>query len=159
MSKQAMEMALEALNQYVGVVESVNDPESFDIKVNDAGKPARDAISALKEAIKQHDAEPVGEVSGNRVVWSTKVIPADGSKLYLSAPSIPEGWHKNVIVAKVIDSDWPDAHQVMLKVGVQSFDIGMHHETKAESEWYADMFIKALASAISASPQPTKGDA
>lgn len=51
-----------------------------------------DQIENLEEAIKQHDAEPVGEVSGNRVVWSTKVIPADGSKLYLSAPSIPEGW-------------------------------------------------------------------
>ena len=35
----------EALSNYVNVVQSFHDPNSFDVKVIDAGKPARDALN------------------------------------------------------------------------------------------------------------------
>ena len=50
MSREAMQMALEALEQYTAVVTSVNDPNSW-ITVADGGKRARDAITALRQAL------------------------------------------------------------------------------------------------------------
>lgn len=36
-----------ALREYVGVVESINDPASFSPKLRDAGSPARNALALL----------------------------------------------------------------------------------------------------------------
>jgi hypothetical protein len=46
---RALDLALEALEQYINVVTSVNDPDSWGTVV-DGGKPARDAITAIKQA-------------------------------------------------------------------------------------------------------------
>ena len=50
---EALKLALEALNEYVNVVVSVNDPNEWTPKVADAGEPARKAITAVKEALAQ----------------------------------------------------------------------------------------------------------
>ena len=52
--RQAAEQALEALEQYTGVVSSTNDPNAW-ITVVDSGKPARDAITSLQEALAQRE--------------------------------------------------------------------------------------------------------
>jgi hypothetical protein len=57
MTKEALKLALEALEEYVNVVVSVNDPNEWTPKVADAGEPARKAIIAIKEALAQ--PEPV----------------------------------------------------------------------------------------------------
>lgn len=53
MTKEALKLALEALEGYVNVVVSVNDPNEWTPKVADAGEPARKAITAIKEALAQ----------------------------------------------------------------------------------------------------------
>ncbi len=50
--RELMQQALEALEQYTSVVTSVNDPNSW-VSVSDGGKPAREAIAALRAAIEQ----------------------------------------------------------------------------------------------------------
>ena len=50
-----MQMALEALEQYKGVVVTHHDPESFRRMEVDGGQAARDAIAVLRAAL----AEPV----------------------------------------------------------------------------------------------------
>jgi hypothetical protein len=50
MSIDAMKQALVALEQYTNVVTSTHDPNSW-VTVADGGKPARDAINALRTAI------------------------------------------------------------------------------------------------------------
>lgn len=60
--RQAAQQALEALEEYVNVVVSVNDPNEWTPKVADAGSPARKAITALKAALEQPEQpeqEPV----------------------------------------------------------------------------------------------------
>ena len=52
--RQAAEQALDALEQYTGVVSSTNDPNAW-ITVVDSGKPARDAIAVLREALAQRE--------------------------------------------------------------------------------------------------------
>ena len=54
--RELMQQALEALEQYTNVVTSVNDPNSW-VTVLDGGKPARDAITALRAAIEQANGE------------------------------------------------------------------------------------------------------
>jgi len=46
---EALDLALETLEQYTNVVTSANDPYSWET-VADGGKPARDAITAIKQA-------------------------------------------------------------------------------------------------------------
>ena len=55
MSIEVMRQVLEALEQYTDVVTSVNDPNSW-VTVADGGKPAREAITALRERLAQPDA-------------------------------------------------------------------------------------------------------
>lgn len=54
---KALDKALEALEQYTNVVTSVNDPNSWETVV-DGGKPARDAITAIKQARSAPVQEP-----------------------------------------------------------------------------------------------------
>lgn len=56
MSIDAMRQALEALEQYTNVVTSSHDPNSW-VTVADGGKPAREAITALRAAI-EHAERP-----------------------------------------------------------------------------------------------------
>ena len=51
---EALRLALEALEEYTSVVTSVNDPNTW-IKVADGGKPAREAITAIKAALEAKD--------------------------------------------------------------------------------------------------------
>ena len=54
---ETLRLALEALEKYTSVVTSVNDPNTW-IKVADGGKPAREAITAIKAVLEAKD-EPV----------------------------------------------------------------------------------------------------
>ena len=58
MDRELFRQALEALEQYTDVVTSVNDPNSW-ITVADGGKPAREAITALRSRLAQPEQEPV----------------------------------------------------------------------------------------------------
>jgi hypothetical protein len=49
---EALKMALQVLEEYTSVVTSVNDPNTW-IKVADGGKPAREAIDAIKNMLAQ----------------------------------------------------------------------------------------------------------
>ena len=72
MTQEALKLALEALEEYVNVVVSVNDPYEWTPKVADAGEPAREAITAIKEALAQHDsvqAKPEPEPEQEPVAW------------------------------------------------------------------------------------------
>jgi len=51
--RELMQHALDALEEYVGVVVSVNDPNDWTLKVADAGEPARKAIKALRARLAQ----------------------------------------------------------------------------------------------------------
>jgi len=57
--RELMQMALDALEEYVGVVVSVNDPNDWTPKVADAGEPARKAIEALRARLAEPEQEPV----------------------------------------------------------------------------------------------------
>ena len=65
---EALKLALEALEEYTSVVTSVNDPNTW-IKVGDGGKPARETITAIKEALAQPEQEPVAFASHGVVNW------------------------------------------------------------------------------------------
>ena len=54
MTQEVLKLALDALEEYVNVVVSVNDPNEWTPKVADAGEPARKAITAIKEALREH---------------------------------------------------------------------------------------------------------
>jgi len=56
--KEIMQQALDALEEYTNVVTSVNDPNSW-VTVADGGRPAREAITALRERLAQTEQEPV----------------------------------------------------------------------------------------------------
>lgn len=133
MSKQAMTLALDALIYC----------QTAGIKIANV----TDAIAALKEAIKQHDAEPVGvvcedDISGidvwEVIDWTSGERPPVGTKLYLSAPSIPEGF---VLVRKE-----PTDEMV-----ARGFYI---HPCRPGESKVTDAYRAMLA----ASPQPTKGE-
>ena len=68
---EALRLALEALEEYASVVTSVNDPNTW-IKVADGGKPAREAITAIKAAL-EAKGEPVAWIEhhkgGDNLVW------------------------------------------------------------------------------------------
>jgi len=66
MKDEALKLALEALGEYVNVVVSVNDPNEWTPKVEDAGGLAREAITALRKALAEQPAqqEPVA-IDGN----------------------------------------------------------------------------------------------
>jgi len=53
--RELMQQALDALQEYVGVVVSVNDPNDWTPKVADAGEPARKAIEALRARLTEHE--------------------------------------------------------------------------------------------------------
>jgi hypothetical protein len=57
MDRELFRQALEALEQYTDVVTSVNDPNSW-VTVADGGKPAREAITALRERLAQSQMQP-----------------------------------------------------------------------------------------------------
>ena len=67
--RELMQQALDALQEYVGVVVSVNDPNDWTPKVADAGEPARKAIEALRARLAQPEPEPVAWVLEAQMVW------------------------------------------------------------------------------------------
>ncbi len=56
--RELFEKALKAMEEYTNVVTSVNDPNSW-VTVADGGRPAREAITALRERLAQPEQEPV----------------------------------------------------------------------------------------------------
>ena len=57
--RELMQQALDALEQYVGVVISVNDPNDWTPKVADAGEPARKALEALRARLAQPEPREI----------------------------------------------------------------------------------------------------
>ena len=57
--RELMQMALDALEQYKNVVTSSNDPKDFG-GIVDGGKPARNAIQALRDRLAKPEREWVG---------------------------------------------------------------------------------------------------
>lgn len=49
-----------------------------------------------------------------------------------------------VTVEPVAVSDSPDAHQVWIRSGVQSFRVGEYLDSREEANWYAGMLRTAL---------------
>jgi hypothetical protein len=78
MKDEALKLALEALKQYTNVVTSVNDPNSWET-VGDGGKPARDAITAIKQALAAPVQEPVAYIhrQGNHYEVSERFLSDD----------------------------------------------------------------------------------
>ena len=79
---EALKLALEALEGYVNVVVSVNNPNEWTPKVADAGEPARKAITAIKEAL----AQPEGCQCP-----ACKVTPHTSDCSVHSEPAYPKG--------------------------------------------------------------------
>jgi hypothetical protein len=65
---EALRLALEALEEYTSVVTSVNDPNTW-TEVADGGKPAREAITAIKAALEEKD-EPWEKFCDSHCVWT-----------------------------------------------------------------------------------------
>ena len=76
MSIDVMKQALAALEQYTNVVTSVNDPNSW-VTVADGGKPARDAITALRAAIEQAEKPWVKTYAGGKPNYTEPVDAVD----------------------------------------------------------------------------------
>ena len=74
---EALKLALEALEGYVNVVVSVNDPNEWTPKVADAGEPARKAITAIKEAL----AQPEHGWTPERIAGMARLKEAQDKKL------------------------------------------------------------------------------
>jgi len=70
MTQEALKLALEALEEYVNVVVSVNDPYEWTPKVADAGEPAREAITAIKEALAQTQEPVIDKSAATRIATS-----------------------------------------------------------------------------------------
>ena len=95
MSREAMKLALEALEQYTNVVASVNNPDAW-VTVVDAGKPAREAITALREALAEQPAqqEPFGYFRYDLRLdaWVQNRAGLTGTPFYTSPPAQPDFW-------------------------------------------------------------------
>jgi len=68
---EALKMAIEALEQYIGVVQHKVNAETWG-DIEDGGKPAIKAIQACKEALEQPALEPVAWMSEGGVFTRTK---------------------------------------------------------------------------------------
>jgi hypothetical protein len=77
MTQEVLKLALEALEEYVNVVVSVNDPNEWTPKVADAGEPARKAITAIKEALREHAMREVQRL-GQEIEQEQKLIGTVG---------------------------------------------------------------------------------
>jgi hypothetical protein len=109
MTIETMKMALEALEQYTNVVTSVNDPNSWETVV-DGGKPARDAIAAIKQAL----AAPVQQE------------PWNSSDTAYRPEGLPQDFIKHEVDSFDDWSEWvcPDPEQYFM----QCCDCGLVHE-------------------------------
>jgi hypothetical protein len=65
LTREEAQQVLDALNEYVGVVVSVNDPYNWTPKVADGGEPAREAIELLRARL----AQPEPGASVEPVAW------------------------------------------------------------------------------------------
>ena len=74
--RELMQMALDALEEYVGVVVSVNDPNDWTPKVADAGEPARKAIEALRARLAEPEQEPVAWMHDSHVGFNVPLYTA-----------------------------------------------------------------------------------
>ena len=61
LTREEAQQVLEALNEYVGVVVSVNDPYNWATKVADGGEPARKAIETLRARFSAPTCPPCNE--------------------------------------------------------------------------------------------------
>ena len=104
-ARSAMKLALEALEQYTNVVASVNNPDAW-VTVVDAGKPAREAITALREALAKPDfwegyvPEPVKPAQPVPDAFEQLMREAD------KPTQVPEG------IAKYVDALVKGTHEI-----------------------------------------------
>jgi hypothetical protein len=73
---EALKMAIEALEQYIGVVQHKVNAETWG-DIEDGGKPAIKALQACKEALEQQTQEPVGWMDSEgrfRLDFKTEIV-------------------------------------------------------------------------------------
>ncbi len=97
MTQEVLKLALEALEEYVNVVVSVNDPNEWTPKVADAGEPARKAITAIKEALREHAMREVQRLG--------QEIEQEPVALESLLGAIARGWCHEKNASKEMDSD------------------------------------------------------
>jgi hypothetical protein len=97
MSIEAMKQALEALKNYVNVVTSSNDPKDFG-GVVDGGEPARQAITALRQAIVKAEKPWVKTYAGGKPNYTTPIHASDMSEKCVDETAKrehePVAWHE-----------------------------------------------------------------
>jgi hypothetical protein len=67
LTREEAQQVLDALNEYVSVVVSVNDPDSWTPKVADTGEPARKAIESIRSRLALHDINQTAEQNGEKL--------------------------------------------------------------------------------------------
>ena len=73
--RELLQQALDALNNYVGVVKSELNEHSWDTKIVDAGKPARETIEAIRARLAQ--PEQIDEQGRSMTYWGGLSIKND----------------------------------------------------------------------------------
>ena len=82
-----MQMALEALEQYKGVVVTHHDPESFRRMEVDGGQAARDAIAVLRAALAEPEQEPVAYCTLEQLAALKLTVPSSDKIALYTAPT------------------------------------------------------------------------
>jgi hypothetical protein len=90
--RELLKQALDALNNYVGVVKSELNEHSWDTKIVDAGKPAREAIEAIRARLAQ--PEPVKVTPKEFIAAVTGKWGITGMPMMMSVWPEPEQLYK-----------------------------------------------------------------
>jgi hypothetical protein len=166
MKDEALKLALEVLEQYTNVVTSVNDPNSWET-VGDGGKPARDAITAIKQAL----AAPVKDNSNYRLdppgldpAGGTQVSKVwwDGEKLMAKPIPFVEFYKPVQEPVAVVDANdegyWADIlPDRAVKVGQLLYAVAQAAPSQYGSPELQEMIVaRALEKDCAAQPAPVQ---
>ncbi len=128
MSREVMMLALEALGEYVNVVVSVNDPNEWTPKVEDAGGLAREAITALRKALAEQPAqqEPKIDIYRSFEQWKSGNVLEHGvprTEYYSEAQLdlVEMGWHYGYDAGRAVE-------QALDKKAENARELGLDYE-------------------------------
>lgn len=74
-----IDLIIDALEQYVNVVVSHNDPNNFRVRVKDGGEPARKALAAAREL---RELKPVAYMDRRGILFNWTTHPHWNTALY-----------------------------------------------------------------------------